>query len=137
MSSRLSGPNVTLLLHTAMVLYAICLLHAQVSGLGDIAEVVGEDDDSFDGDFSDVEDTLPATNDDDSFDDDDDGPVIVYESGHVQGCRVCVRLVGSLSTTCLQYPHPNFAACLCVCLRADTIAAQTTTTTTALTTMRL
>ena len=32
---------------------------------------MGEDDESFDGDFSDVEDTHPATNDDDSFDDDD------------------------------------------------------------------
>ena len=43
----------------------------QISGFGDIAEEVGDDDESFDGDFSDVEDTYPATNDDDSYDDDD------------------------------------------------------------------
>ena len=48
-------------------------LHAQNSSLGDIAEEVGDDDESFDGDFSDVEDTHPATNDEDSFDDDDGG----------------------------------------------------------------
>lgn len=42
------------------------------SALGGLAEEVDDDDGSFDGDFSDVEEAHPATNEDDSFDDDDD-----------------------------------------------------------------